>query len=860
MSQNRNPDRVFARGVVPGRAVSGPAEPTPLIGRAREAAVLTEQWAQAAAGHGQTVLLRGEAGIGKSRLVRTLDAHIVGRPHSKLWAQGSEFHGNSAFHPVAALLRAALAIGPGATDAGQLERLRSALAAIGLTDDDVVADVAAVLGIPAGATGTPRRARTRERERQDGLRALVNVVLRLAATQPLLLVMEDLHWVDASTLEFLDQLIDEAGTARILIVLTARPEFGERWSDRPGVSVLPLGRLGRTDVERLIGSIAGGRPVVAAMAAEVARRSGGVPLFVEELTKLMLEGDPHLDRPARSAAVSDAAASGPEDSLVARLQGLPSGGATAQVASVIGQEFPYATLRAIADAEDGILNRDLSELVEAGLLFRSGEPSGVTYSFKHALLQQAAYRMLPERTRRDLHGRLARLLEAEGGAPPELLAHHHAGAGSSARAVRYWEQAGEEAARRLAYVEAIGHLGAAIRALQNLPDGPERRSRELTLRMALGVPLAAARGYAAPEVEECYLRACELSADLDDDARLFPALRGLWNLRLVRAELDRARELGGRLLELAGADRGRLVAAHRAMGVTLFSLGEFKAASDHFRRAIEAYDPALHAALAPEHGADPCVVCLAYLGTTTWALGYSDQALGYVRDSLALARRLGHDLSVAVALTTASRFHQVRGEPRRTHEYASAVIALSEELRLPYWRALGTTLQGWAMARQGNARGGVVAIQRGRKALRETGAALVEPWNLASLADADRLAGEVGTAIGLLEQSLALVRGSGERWWEAEQHRLLGECLLDRGGRDAGTEAEACFVRALDVARGQQAKSLELRAAISLARLLARNGRPDQARDCLTGIVGWFTEGLETGDLREAREALLRLA
>jgi len=829
------------------------SEATPLVGRTREVALLSRYWEQAAAGQGQIVFLRGEPGIGKSRLVRALEARLAGQPHVRLKARGVEFHRNSAFHPVAELLHRFLRIDDaGLPGAEGFDRLRAKLLAHGMPGNDAAALLAPFLRIPLPGGVDPRRTRTPERVREDAIMALQGFVLALASEWPLLLIVEDLHWIDASTLEWLDRLIDAAAEHRLLVVLTARSEFGPRWSDRPGIHELNLARLGRNAVERIVAAVAG-RPLSRAVVAEIANRTDGVPLFVEELTKMLLDaGLVPEQTPANSLqpTLPQSIPASLQDSLIARLDRLPSGKQTAQLASIIGRQFSYAMLRQVAGLDDAELRRDLAALVDAELLIRHGEPPSADYTFRHALVQDAAYQMLLRAPRREYHERIALVLEKQPGTAAEVLAHHFARAGHVATAIRYWQQAGEEAARRLAYVEAISHFDAAIRLLPELPEALERQHRELELRTAMGVPLVAAKGYGSPEAEGCYRRAYDLCREFDDRARLFSAVRGLWNLRLVRAELGWARELSEQLLALASSDDdpGKQVAAHRAVGVTMFKLGEYPAAARHFRLAIDAYDPALHAALAPEHGADPCVVCLAYLGTTTWALGFPDQALGYVSEALELARRLGHDLSVAVALTTASRFHQVRREPARVREHATAVIALSQELGLPYWRALGTTLMGWAMAHEGDPRGGIVAIQRGRKALRDTGAGLIEPWNLAALADAHRLADEPAVALGLLAEALTLAESTGERWWQAELHRLAGECTIEHGGADADAEAATCFQRALGVAGRQQARSLELRAAGSLARLTGG----DSERAQLAEVYGSFTEGFDTPDLREA--------
>jgi len=835
--------------------VSSASEATPLVGRTGEMALLFRCWEQAEAGHGQVVLLRGEPGIGKSRLVRALHAQLAGRQHDRLVARGVEFHRNSAFHPVAELLHRVLRIdGADLPGTGRFGQLRARLLAYGLPGDDIAALLAPVLGVPLAEGVDPRRTRTPERVREDTIKALQGFVIALAAERPLLLVVEDLHWIDASTLEWLELLIDATAGHRMLVVLTARPEFGPRWPDRPGLHALTLARLGRNAAERIVTAVAG-RPLPPAVVAEIADRTDGVPLFVEELTRMLLDAGLLPEQTSAGSPQPTLPQSIPaslQDSLIARLDRLPSGKPTAQLGSVIGRRFSHAMLRQVAGLDEAELRRDLAALVDAELLVRHGEPPGAEYTFRHALVQDAAYQMLLRGPRREYHERIALVLEKQPGIAAEVLAHHFARAEHAATAIGYWQQAGEAAAQRLAYVEAISHFDAAIRLLAELPETPERQHLELALRTAMGVPLVAAKGYGSPEAEDCYRRAYDLCRELDDRARLFPAVRGLWNLRLVRAELGPARELSRQLLALASGDGepGQQVAAHRAAGVTLFKLGEYTDAAGHFRLAIDAYDPALHAALAPEHGADPCVVCLAYLGTTTWALGHPDRALGHVQEALALARQLGHDLSVAVALTTAARFHQVRGEPARVREHATAVIALSQELGLPYWRALGTTLAGWAMAQEGDARGGIVAIQRGRKALRDTGAGLIEPWNLAALADAHRRADEPAAALCLLAEALALAEATGERWWLSELHRLAGECTLDSGG--GGAEAEACLRRALAVAQHQRARSLELRAAASLVRLTA--GETDRA--LLAEIHASFTEGFDTPDLREARAAL----
>jgi predicted ATPase len=551
---------------------------------------------------------------------------------------------------------------------------------------------------------------------------------------------------------------------------------------------------------------------------------------------------------------------------MARLDRLAAVKGLAQLGATLGREFSYELLQAVSPWDDDTLHRGLQQLVAAEFLYQQGLPPQATYRFKHALIQDAAYQSLLRSTRQQYHQRIAQVVEARFPeiceTQPELLAHHYTEAGVLAQAIPYWQRAGQRAVERSANLEAIEHLTRGLDVLKTLPDTPERAQQELDLQTTLGPALMVTKGMGTPEVLHAYTRARELCQQVGETPQLFQVLQGLWFFYLMRMELQTARELGEHLLTLAQqvGDPALLLDAHYALGNTLNYLGELTTAQAHFAQGITLDDRQQHRSHA---GLDPGVACRYYAGVTLWYLGYPDQALQRSHEALTLAQELAHPYNLVGALFFAAWLHQFRREWPLTHERAEAARALSAEQGFAQFVAGGTIFRGCALAErasepgagQGQVEAGMAQMQQGLAAWRATGAEVLRPYGLALLAKASAKLGQVETGLALLAEALAVANDTGERRWEAELYRLKGELLLARAaGQD--TEAETCFRQALTVARQQQAKSWELRAAMSLCCLWQRQGKHAEAHALLAPIYGWFTEGFDTTDLQEAKALL----
>ena len=554
------------------------------------------------------------------------------------------------------------------------------------------------------------------------------------------------------------------------------------------------------------------------------------------------------------------------DSLMARLDRLATVKSLAQLGATLGRELSYELLQAVSPWDEATLQRGLSQLVEAEFLYQQGLPPQATYRFKHALIQEAAYQSLLKSTRQQFHQHIAQVLEARFPATsetqPELLAHHYTAAGLAAQAILYWQRAGQRANERSAHVEATRHLTQGLDVLKTLPDTLQRRQDELALQTTLGPALMATRGNAAPEVGHAYARALELCQQVGETPQHFPVLVGLWRFYVVRAELQTAREVGEQLLGLAQRQRAPalLLEAHRALGMTLFLMGELTASGPHLEQGIALYHPQQHRSHALLYGRDPGMDCYIYLAWTLWTCGYPDQARTAMHKGLTLTEGVSHPLSMATALGLAACIYQGCQDIQAVHTQTEASMTLSIEHGFPQWLALGTLLRGWALAMQGQTAEGIAQIRQGTAAWRATGAEAFWPLCLACLAEAYGKAGQVTEGLTALAEARALVSKTAERFQEAELYRLMGELLLAQAEtQDTGhklEEAETWFQQALDVARGQHAKSWELRAAMSLSRLWQQQGKRAEARELLAPIYGWFTEGFDTADLQEAKALL----
>jgi len=842
---------------------------TPLVGREQEGALLRELWMQVKDGLGQVVLLSGEAGIGKSRLVQVLKEHVA--TESQAWltpCQCSPYYQHTALYPMIDLLeRVALHFEREESPQQKLSKLERFLVQYGLPLAEAVPLLASVLSLPLIADYAPLTV-SPEQQKQKTLHALLTILLRIAAQQPVLFIMEDLHWVDPSTLEFLSLLVDQGPTARILALWTFRPDFSPPWTGRAHLTQVTLKRLPRRQAAEMTSQVVHGKALPPEVVEQVVAKTDGVPLFVEELTKMVLESGLLQEREDRYELRGPlpplAIPATLYDSLMARLDRLATVKALAQLGATLGREFSYELLQAVSPWDESTMQRGLQQLVDAEFLYQQGLPPQATYLFKHALIQEAAYQSLLRSTRQRHHQHIAQVLEAQFPelceTQPELLAHHYTEAGLGGQAMPYWQRAGERAIERSAHVEAMSHLTKGLDVLKTLPNTPERTQHELALHTAMGVPLRAIKGFGAPEVGQLYARARELCQQVEETPQLVPVLRGLWEFYELQGALQTARELGEQLLTLGQRVHeveSRLV-AHNVLGDTLVWLGEFAGARAHLEQGMALYNLQQHRSHAFLYGYDSGVHCLSFGAWALWYLGYPNQALRSIHDALTLAQELSHPFSLAFALAFAAWLHQLRREEPAAQERAAATIALAIDQGFPFWESWGTVLRGWALAEQGQSAEGIAQIRQGIAAWQATGAELQLPYYLALLAEAYGKAGQADEGLRVLAEALTAVHTTGERQHEAELYRLKGEFLLKQDVPDA-QEAESCLRQAVDVARQQQAKSLELRAAMSLSRLWQQQGKRAEARQLLEPIYGWFTEGFDTIDLQEARALLEEL-
>jgi len=842
---------------------------TPLVGRDQEVGFLLDRWEHAKDGRGHVVLLSGEPGIGKSRLARVLKDHIAAERSVKWECRCSPYHQDSALYPLIDLFQRTLEFDRDDSPAERFAKLAAGLARYNLARPEVVALWAALLSLPVPDHYPPLDL-TPQRQKEKTFEAILALLLALAAEQPLLFVVEDLNWADPSTRELVDFILGQVPAASILMLLTARPEFRAPWAQRSHITYLTVNRVTRRQTEAMVERVTGGKQLPAEVLQHVVAKTDGVPLFVEELTRMVLESDLLRDQGDRyeltGALPPLAIPSTLQDSLMARLDRLATVKEVAQVGAALGRSFHYELLRAIATLDDTTLQHALARLGEADLLHQRGLPPDATYVFKHALIQDTAYQSMLMSRRQQLHRRIADTLVERfpetSGTQPELVAHHYTAAGLADQAIDYWLRAGQRAVERSANLEGIAHLTRGLNVLETLSARLDRRELELALRTALGPALMSTKGLGAYEVEQNYTRALELCRQLGERPELFAVLRGLWEYHELRGDLKTALDLGEELLRLARAanDPALRLIAHDVLGDTLYWLGEFPRALEHLEQGIALYRRDEHRALAHQHGGyDPGVACLSFSAYTLWYLGYPDRAVRRNEEAVALARDLSQTFSMIMAVEFSTLVRHLRREPALSRVSAETAIGLSTEQANAFFLGCALVEQGWANAQERQDGDAVALILRGMDMCRSAGSTLEFPHCWASLAEAYGAAGRVDDALQAVAQGLAQARDTSARFNEAELYRLEGELLLT-GLRPKYEEAARCFRHALEIARRQSAKSIELRAAMSWSRLLQRQGKHEDARRLLAEVHAWFTEGFDTADLRGAKTLLDELS
>jgi class 3 adenylate cyclase/predicted ATPase len=827
---------------------------TPLVGRDEEIGLLLKRWEQACDGDGQIVVVTGEPGIGKSRITQALRERIGGEAHVRLRYQCSPYHINSAFHPIIDQLARAARFEREDGAEARLDKLEALLQQTPGDAPAPLAPFATMLSLPAERY--PPLPPNPQQQKQDFIAALADQTVALSTSGPVLMIFEDAHWVDPSTLEALDRVIDSIQGASVLLVITCRPEFAVPWTARGHVTLHSLNRLGRRQGADMVTRVTGGKAMPDEVLDQIIAKTDGVPLFVEELTKTVLESgflraeeDRYvLDDPLPPLAVPATL----QDSLMARLDRLGAVKEIAQIGACIGRDFEYDLLSEISPRND--LDTALDELLASELIFRHGSGKEAIFSFKHALVQDAAYESLLKSRRQEIHANLASILRSRE-ASPELIAHHYTEAQRFDDAIPFWLSAGQSASETSALTEAAGHLRRGIEIIESLPATPQREKMEFRFRTLSGSIFIALHGFAAPQTIAAYNRAYELRDTVDDPEDLAPMFYGLWVIRNVRSEHAEALTFAESILETADAGDDVLtrMLGYRMRGTSRFYIGRMADARRDLEDSLELYRTGEHDALAYRYAQDPVI---AAQSISTWNLalaGHADQALHLADQIVDRAETLAHAPSSAWAYNFAGlRIGILRRDWNRIETFSERLRALSRQHGLAHWLELANVADGWRRAFAGEAQGLEHIKTDLSDRLKNKPERLYLPEIHAQLAEAHLECGSAQAANDAITAALQIVAQTGERFHEAELYHIRGKALLSVD-QDAAAEA---FEQALDIAQSQQAKLWQLRAATSLARLRRAQGKAQDAHDLLAPVYDWFTEGFDTPDLTEAKALL----
>jgi class 3 adenylate cyclase/predicted ATPase len=842
---------------------------TALVGREEEFELLLRRWSRAKRGEGQVVLLSGEPGIGKSRLTAALLERLATEPHTRLRYFCSPQRADSAFHPIIDQMERAAGLAHDDKPQARLDKLDAVLAQTSTSTEDA-ALFAEMLSLPNDGR-YPALDSAPEQRRQRTLEALTSQLAELARQQPVLKIFEDAHWVDPTSLEVLGRTVDRIKTLPTLLIVTSRPEFNAPWVGQSHVTSLTLNRLGEREAAGIIARLVGSKALPADVLAEIVERTDGIPLFVEEMTKAVLEAESEGAARRTVAAVPSPALAVPASlhaSLMARLDRLGPAKEVAQIGSAIGREFSHALLALVARKSEAELGSALDRLVQAGLLFRQGVPPHASYLFKHALVQDAAYGTMLREPRRALHARIAEALESRfaetSESQPEILARHCTEAGLIEKAAGLWGKAGQRSLDRSALVEAAAQLTRALEQIATLPGTPALRREQIKLQVALITPLIHVKGYAAAETKTAAKQARllieqaeALGEPSEEPLLLFSVLYAFWVANFGAFNGDVCRDLAAQFLALAEKQRATvpLMIGHRIVGSSLLFTGDIAEGRGHFDQALALYDPAEHRSLATRFGQDTRMTLLSYRSLALWLLGCPEAALSDADEALKNSREIGQAATLMFALRITQTTYGLCGNRVATAAHAQELVALAEEKGAPFWKAFGMMNQGSVLALTGRASGATEMLISGIAAYRTTGATIFLPFYLPHLARAHAELGQFEEAWRCIGQAMRAAEATKEKWCEAEIHRTAGEITLLSPAPDAA-KAQAHFERALAIARAQQAESWELRAATSLARLWRDQGKRQQARELLAPIYGWFSEGFDTRDLKEAKALL----
>jgi predicted ATPase/class 3 adenylate cyclase len=841
----------------------------PLVGREMELRHLLERWDLARRGQGQAVLLSGEGGIGKSRLLSAFRERASAEASAWRSIYCSPFYQNSALHPIIDLIERAIEAGaaPGTDPAAAL---RQSLAASGINDDTTYRLIAALLGLGEEHSQALSDLAPAQRKRRT-LDALIAWLRADAQKYPLIVVVEDLHWIDASTRELLGMLLERIVEVPMLVVLTFRPEFVPTWAMHGQISMIALTKLSPQQVATVAMGVTGGKALPPRIADEIVRRTDGVPLFAEELTKAILasglveERDGELELTKGQLSQLEVPAT-LRDSLTARLDRLGAAKAVAQLASVLGRAFDYSILQSVCDLPAAELEEQLAALNRADIIQQSGVPPQSYYVFKHALIQEAAYDTLLKSVRQRHHQRIAQAYVERfadvAQSRPELVAHHYSRAMMPGAAVPFWQQAGELAVARSGYEEAVAHLGEALEQIRLVPDSQARAATELGLRVTIGPALIAGKGMAAPETGANYARACELAETLGETKDRFAALWGDWVYKNSAGQLIAASRRSEDLVMLSRklGDDEYILQAHHSRWTNYFFLGDIRVARADSLQGIQIYDRARHRNHKHLYGGhDPGVCAYNFGANAAWAAGHSKEALRLAQDSVTLAKELDHSLSLATAyLFSLQVLHYIRDHPAVVAR-AETLLALCEKHRFPQWVGSGLVLSGVSHVAQGSTDLGLKLIDDGLKAQRASGHVGISLMLLALAADSHLKLGNAGRAVELLTEATELADKSHVGWYRPEVVRLQAELMLQTR-QIAVDDAFARVEHAAWLAKDKGSIALEWRATTALARLLEQRGQVGEARKRLLAVCGPSADGLDSVELDEAKALLATLS
>jgi class 3 adenylate cyclase/tetratricopeptide (TPR) repeat protein len=836
---------------------------TPLVGRRTELAFLQERWRDAKDGEGQTICISGMAGIGKSRTIHELEERIKSEPHFTLSLQCLPHCMQSPLFPVIQQIERLADLASEDSDVVKLQKLEKLLSFATVQVDNALPLISEMLSIPIGGQDALPGQSAQQRKTQT-LFVLVEFLLGLAAKRPVLCVIEDAQWIDPSTQELLDLAAGQIEEARILLVVTHRPEYS---GVRGNVSGLSVTRLGRRDLAEMARLALRDQTVSPAVMKRIIEGSDSIPLFVEELARGAIEAggidEPGMDN-SRTASSASLVPDSLRDSLVARLDRAPQARNVAQMAAVIGREFSYDMIRSVSSLTNTELDATLAHLEQSEIVHLIDSRASPRYAFKHALVRDAAYESLLKSSRAEIHAKVATVLEKERPetvtGQPELLAYHYGMAGNAEFASLYWLSGGRRARSRSANLEAIFQFQKALEFLELLPSSPERLSKELEIQLLLGLCFIALRGYSSDDTRKSFERARSLSVEIGEPRNEIQATFGLWGHYWMRARHDRAIELGQTLLAKAEqlGDPLSLSVGHRVLGSTLFTLGDFARAREHLEQAVELRQRVASEESPLSYAVDPRIAGQLMLAWDLWVLGYPSRAHHNAFQALAQAVEGADPYSIAFAHYVVSAVQLLRGQFQDSLAYADRSLAVAKEHGVNLYALYSRFGRGCALVKMRQREQAIIEIRQGIEEARQSNLGYMRGFMLGWLATAQAEIGDTETALATIDEALQLIGDISGRAWEAELRRLRGEFLL-AARRDAADDAERSYREAIAVAQSQQAHSLELRAATSLARLLLGQGRRAEAHAQLAETFGWFTEGFDTTDLIEAKELLARL-